>query len=358
MLLNLLETSGQILFASVQQHSHPVYKAQLQPARSSQRHRESLFCSVLFSEVLFWLVGLAAIDQVANAQAATNPQGIVASTPCTVALLAEAPNQSLNVYNQQHYASLRAPQPGYQGVVATQILQPSSLTSWHQPRPQRIPATPIFATTSTFPDSRELGISSNNRVTRAPNLNYSLTPPQSTSASSRIYHASSLPQELAFLPTPTFHLLPTSNFSSNYLNQVNKMSDHEASRLERSPNVLQTGDIPTDPALENPHHHQEHVHHQEHMPMHHMPQHQDMQPHPDHMHHHVHPDHHEEIGEEMSSPDHQEPFSPRRGYTHKRSEEPDRNAQGKMICKFQSTCAGLTFDRRCEWRLVIFVSMI
>ncbi|KAF2434046.1 hypothetical protein EJ08DRAFT_582674 [Tothia fuscella] len=51
----------------------------------------------------------------------------------------------------------------------------------------------------------------------------------------------------------------------------------------------------------------------------------------------------------MSSPDNQEPFSPRRGYTHKRSEEPPRNTQGKMICKFQSTCANITFERRCEW---------
>jgi hypothetical protein len=48
-----------------------------------------------------------------------------------------------------------------------------------------------------------------------------------------------------------------------------------------------------------------------------------------------------------------EGFSPRRGHTHKRPEEPPKNEQGKMICKFQGTCTGLTFDRKCEWRLVV-----
>ena len=63
----------------------------------------------------------------------------------------------------------------------------------------------------------------------------------------------------------------------------------------------------------------------------------------------MHLDHHD-LAEDLSSPDHQEPSSPRRGFTHKRSEEPQRNGLGKMICKFQSTCSGLTFERRCEWR--------
>jgi hypothetical protein len=43
-------------------------------------------------------------------------------------------------------------------------------------------------------------------------------------------------------------------------------------------------------------------------------------------------------------------FSPRRGHTHKRPEDPPKNDLGKMICRFQATCAGLTFDRKCEWR--------
>jgi hypothetical protein len=126
------------------------------------------------------------------------------------------------------------------------------------------------------------------------------------------------------------------------------MSEHEVSRLERSPNALRAVDIPTDPALENSH--QDHVHHQDHsIPMHHHMaphpdvHHQDMQ-HPDHMHHHD-----DMGGDDMSSPENQEPFSPRRGYTHKRNEDPPRNAQGKMICKFPSTCPNITFDRRCEW---------
>jgi hypothetical protein len=44
-----------------------------------------------------------------------------------------------------------------------------------------------------------------------------------------------------------------------------------------------------------------------------------------------------------------EPLSSRRGNTHKRSEEPPRDAQGKIVCSF-SSCAGLVFERRCEWR--------
>ncbi|KAF2665194.1 hypothetical protein BT63DRAFT_443459 [Microthyrium microscopicum] len=45
----------------------------------------------------------------------------------------------------------------------------------------------------------------------------------------------------------------------------------------------------------------------------------------------------------------QDPFTPRRGHTHKRPEEPPRNDLGKITCRFQNTCAGLTFDRKCEW---------
>jgi hypothetical protein len=44
------------------------------------------------------------------------------------------------------------------------------------------------------------------------------------------------------------------------------------------------------------------------------------------------------------------PFSLRRGHTHKRAEDPPKNEQGKMMCKFQTTCSGVTFDRKCEWR--------
>jgi hypothetical protein len=56
------------------------------------------------------------------------------------------------------------------------------------------------------------------------------------------------------------------------------------------------------------------------------------------------------VSEEPSSPDVHEEFSPRRGFTHKRSEDPPRNDAGKMICRFQNTCGGLIFERRCEWR--------
>lgn len=35
-------------------------------------------------------------------------------------------------------------------------------------------------------------------------------------------------------------------------------------------------------------------------------------------------------------------------YSYKRNEEPERNSEGKMICKHQD-CSGLLFERRCEW---------
>jgi hypothetical protein len=41
--------------------------------------------------------------------------------------------------------------------------------------------------------------------------------------------------------------------------------------------------------------------------------------------------------------------SSRRGNTHKRAEEPPRDPNGKILCRF-SSCAGLVFERRCEWR--------
>jgi hypothetical protein len=45
-----------------------------------------------------------------------------------------------------------------------------------------------------------------------------------------------------------------------------------------------------------------------------------------------------------------EPFSPKRGYTHKRNEEPPKNDDGKMVCKYQKTqCPQAVFDRKCEW---------
>lgn len=56
--------------------------------------------------------------------------------------------------------------------------------------------------------------------------------------------------------------------------------------------------------------------------------------------------------EEPESPEevNESGFSPRRGFTHKRSEDPPRNTEGKMVCKFTTTCGGLIFERRCEWR--------
>jgi hypothetical protein len=46
-------------------------------------------------------------------------------------------------------------------------------------------------------------------------------------------------------------------------------------------------------------------------------------------------------------------YTPRRGHAFKRSEDPPKNENGKMICKFAQNnleCENLTFDRKCEWR--------
>lgn len=39
----------------------------------------------------------------------------------------------------------------------------------------------------------------------------------------------------------------------------------------------------------------------------------------------------------------------RKNHVYKRSEEPPRNTEGKMVCKHEE-CTGVTFDRKCEWR--------
>ncbi|KAK7530660.1 uncharacterized protein J3D65DRAFT_639100 [Phyllosticta citribraziliensis] len=53
--------------------------------------------------------------------------------------------------------------------------------------------------------------------------------------------------------------------------------------------------------------------------------------------------------ERASSEEHDPIFTPRGKYSHKRSQEPPKNALGKMICTYSSECAGITFDRKCEW---------
>ncbi|KAE9969924.1 hypothetical protein EG328_006605 [Venturia inaequalis] len=128
------------------------------------------------------------------------------------------------------------------------------------------------------------------------------------------------------------------------------MSEHDVSQLERAPDSLRSAVDPTlQEVLLQAQHSQlsEQMHHQDYPDPSSGIQHGHVQEimHSDHLHH---SDQHD-LADDMSSPDRQEPFSPRRGYTHKRSEEPQRNDQGKMICKFQSSCAHLTFERRCEW---------
>jgi hypothetical protein len=51
----------------------------------------------------------------------------------------------------------------------------------------------------------------------------------------------------------------------------------------------------------------------------------------------------------MLSQDSNDDGSLRKNHSYKRAEEPPRNQDGKMACKYQE-CHGLVFDRKCEWR--------
>ncbi|KAK7718205.1 hypothetical protein SLS57_006080 [Botryosphaeria dothidea] len=55
------------------------------------------------------------------------------------------------------------------------------------------------------------------------------------------------------------------------------------------------------------------------------------------------------IRESSEEQDRYEGYTPRGKYSHKRTEDPPRNADGKMVCTFSSDCHGLTFERKCEW---------
>lgn len=50
-----------------------------------------------------------------------------------------------------------------------------------------------------------------------------------------------------------------------------------------------------------------------------------------------------------SSQDGDDDGSLRKNHSYKRAEEPPRNEDGKMVCKYQE-CQGVSFDRKCEWR--------
>ncbi|KAF2112942.1 hypothetical protein BDV96DRAFT_579458 [Lophiotrema nucula] len=63
---------------------------------------------------------------------------------------------------------------------------------------------------------------------------------------------------------------------------------------------------------------------------------------------HAHGGHQRQISEDISSIDGDDTLGPRRNHAYKRSEEPPRNRENKMICKHEE-CASLTFDRKCEW---------
>ncbi|KAF2190211.1 hypothetical protein K469DRAFT_682341 [Zopfia rhizophila CBS 207.26] len=58
--------------------------------------------------------------------------------------------------------------------------------------------------------------------------------------------------------------------------------------------------------------------------------------------------HPRDASEDRSSADGDNALSSRRNHAYKRSEEPPRNREGKMICKHKE-CANITFERKCEW---------
>ncbi|KAF2011555.1 hypothetical protein BU24DRAFT_426633 [Aaosphaeria arxii CBS 175.79] len=57
---------------------------------------------------------------------------------------------------------------------------------------------------------------------------------------------------------------------------------------------------------------------------------------------------HPSVSEDGGDVDRDGDISPRRNSPFKRSEEPTKNAEGKMICKHPD-CSTLIFDRKCEW---------
>lgn len=59
--------------------------------------------------------------------------------------------------------------------------------------------------------------------------------------------------------------------------------------------------------------------------------------------------HRRQISEDSSSQSGEDDNSLRRlNHSYKRAEEPSRNSDNKMVCRFQE-CTGLAFDRKCEW---------
>ncbi|KAF2825808.1 hypothetical protein CC86DRAFT_382799 [Ophiobolus disseminans] len=58
--------------------------------------------------------------------------------------------------------------------------------------------------------------------------------------------------------------------------------------------------------------------------------------------------HSRRVSEDLTSQDGDDDGSMRKNHSYKRAEEPPRNQEGKMICRHHE-CAGLFFDRKCEW---------
>ncbi|KAL1638658.1 hypothetical protein SLS58_008689 [Diplodia intermedia] len=55
------------------------------------------------------------------------------------------------------------------------------------------------------------------------------------------------------------------------------------------------------------------------------------------------------LRESSEEQDRYDGYTPRGKYSHKRTEDPPRNAEGKMVCNFSSDCHGIIFERKCEW---------
>ncbi|KAF9629221.1 putative c2h2 transcription factor protein [Lasiodiplodia theobromae] len=55
------------------------------------------------------------------------------------------------------------------------------------------------------------------------------------------------------------------------------------------------------------------------------------------------------IRESSEEQDRYDGYTPRGKYSHKRTEDPPRNTEGKMICNFSPDCHGIIFERKCEW---------
>ncbi|KAI6857816.1 hypothetical protein KC334_g21996 [Hortaea werneckii] len=112
------------------------------------------------------------------------------------------------------------------------------------------------------------------------------------------------------------------------------------------------GDAEHAPPMTEYHPPQDHQMSEHPVPEHHIPE-----PYPGHGHHDQHPDQHENVfsqtepepPQQEGSQSAEEHTSPKGSRSFKRG-DPPVNPDNKYYCDFSEECAGITFERKCEWR--------